>query len=675
MGTQPDKMARLIIIILFLSVLPGHLTALNVSGEDTAFVNRQMLQARRLHYIAPDSAIFYYQQIIKYIPIQLEQLDQNLSPVEKAYLSAVIRAQDYTGDIFYYDDEYNRAESFYTSSLEIARKAGFKEFIANSLYNVGYIRYVTNTFTQAADMFMESYGLFSETGNNQGMFDAIQACALAQRHLGNMNQADSSYRRAFELARLIGDSLQVADVQLNYGILLCEEGNLDEGTRNFEKALNYYESHGEKEAVSLALLNIGVVFKMMGDYPKALSYLKRSTEMEEVSGLKSQLVIRYYNLADLYLEMKQLGPAYDYCRKTLEVASEIGSRPFVTECNLLLGKYYYFKDEFKNAEKYLKAAHDSVKSSNDKPLMTSILLWNSRNSLARGKIADAILMAHESVRLSDDSQLMMNRKEAALILSQAYEKKGDLALAIGWFKQFQLYSDSLNYNNQLKEIMRIESKYNYEKKEKENELLRNNASLQAQKLKNRNLLTFALLAGFVLSFLMIMLLVRRYKDARLLLHQQQVINLKHLEELELELDGKNRELTSKMMFLNQKSDLITRLIQRLQEIRDNDENSSEEIVSLVNELRSDAPQSSWKEFEAQFVQVHPGFYQRLFEKHPDLTSYEQRISAFLRMNLNTKEISAITGRSPKSIEVARSRIRTKLKLKRNENLSSYLAAV
>jgi DNA-binding CsgD family transcriptional regulator len=117
------------------------------------------------------------------------------------------------------------------------------------------------------------------------------------------------------------------------------------------------------------------------------------------------------------------------------------------------------------------------------------------------------------------------------------------------------------------------------------------------------------------------------------------------------------------------------LIKRLQEIQQSPENNYDELASIVNELRVDAPQSNWREFETQFTQVHPGFYQRLYEKHPELTSYEQRICAFLRMNLNTKEISAITGRSPKSIEVTRSRIRQKLDLKRDDNLSSFLAAV
>jgi len=71
----------------------------------------------------------------------------------------------------------------------------------------------------------------------------------------------------------------------------------------------------------------------------------------------------------------------------------------------------------------------------------------------------------------------------------------------------------------------------------------------------------------------------------------------------------------------------------------------------------------------------PVNYKRLYEKYPELTSYEQQICAFLRMNLYTKEIASITGRSEKSIEVTRSRIRKKLDLSRKDNLSNFLASV
>lgn len=186
---------------------------------------------------------------------------------------------------------------------------------------------------------------------------------------------------------------------------------------------------------------------------------------------------------------------------------------------------------------------------------------------------------------------------------------------------------------------------------------------------------FALALGILLSIVVIVLLINRIKYARALNREQQLLSLKKLDDLNNELGEKKRELASKMMFLNQKNELIGRIIDQLKEMQNAPDIPSKEINALVNELRSDAPQSNWKEFETQFVQVHPDFYKRLYSKHPDLTSYEQRLCAFLRMNLNTKEIASITGRSAKSIEVTRSRIRKKLSLSRKDNLSSFLASV
>ncbi len=423
-------------ILLLTLVQVGHHAA-GADIVDTAFINSLLRHGRSLHYTDPDSALYYYRLIIEDKRQKDIKPDPGLDGLAKAYLGTVIRAQDYSGDIYYYNDEYKRAESYYQSSLDIARAGGFNEFTANSVYNVGYIHYVTNNYDRAAELFMESYHIFSETENDQGMFDAIQACALAQRHLGNQELADSCYRKAFDLAGIIGDSLQVADVRLNNGILLCEQGNLEEGTRYFEEALRYYENHGDNEAVSLALLNIGVVMKMIGEYEKAESYIKRSANISETLQQKSQLVVRYYNLADLYMEMGKLETAFDYCQKTMEVAGEIGTRPFNTECNLLLGKYYYQLAEYNQAESYFRSAADSVKNSSDKPLMAHVQLWYARNCLKSGRPARAIELAEESVRLSDDHQLLMNRKEAALVLSQACEKSGDPLSALRWFKLFR----------------------------------------------------------------------------------------------------------------------------------------------------------------------------------------------------------------------------------------------
>ena len=79
-----------------------------------------------------------------------------------------------------------------------------------------------------------------------------------------------------------------------------------------------------------------------------------------------------------------------------------------------------------------------------------------------------------------------------------------------------------------------------------------------------------------------------------------------------------------------------------------------------------------REFELRFKEVHTDFYNELNKEHPDLTLNETKICAFLRLNMSTKEISAITHQSVKSINMARFRLRKKLNVDRDENLISYL---
>jgi tetratricopeptide (TPR) repeat protein len=646
-----------------------------IGTEDTLYINSLLRKGIALKHDHPDSALYYYQQVYEHPKAEQISSLSEISELDKAFIITVIQALNYAGNIYYYDDEYARSEYYYKRSLELARAAGLKEYTARAFFDLGYVRYVVNDYETAEAYFERSYELYEDAAIESGMYDALHACGLTNRRLGEVEEADSCFRKALQMAYLLQDSLLIADIKINSGILLCEQGSLEEGIELFEEALDQYEKAGNERAVSTALLNIGVVMKMVNEYDKALDYMKRSLEIEEVMQQKSQLAVRYYNMADLYLEMGENEKAYDYCQKILSVAGEIGSQPFRSECDFLLGKYYFLQKDYLKARQYFTLATDSANGTTNKPLLTNIYIWLGKTYLGQGEYDRAIRSALTAYELAQDMGLLSLQKEASYILYESHEKWDKPVEALNWHKKYLEHSDSISYFNQHKEIKAIESRYNYEKKAKENELLKNRASLQEQKLRNRTIVTITLIIIISFSVLLILLLFRRNRDAKMLYEQQQMLNLQHLQEIENELDGKKRELASKLMFLNHKNDLINRIIQRLQEIQDSSENSTDELNDIVSELRVESPQSNWKEFEAQFIQVHPDFYKRLFERHPELTSYEQRICAFLRMNLNSKEISAITGRSLKSIEVTRSRIRTKLKLSRKDNLNSYLASV
>ncbi len=665
-----------IILSFIFCVLFINSYAKSLNSEDTIRINKLYQAGKSFHYTNPDSAIYYYQLALADFDAIKPKLNfDQISDIELSYIETIICALNRSGNIYYYDDQYQRSEIYYQRSFKIAKQAGLNVYIGKALYDIGYIRYVNNDYFAAMNLFKESYNKYAEINKLEGMYCTLNASGLAYYRMADFTAADSMYQQALSIAKTLNDSIYISDIQIHLGILYCDQGRLEEGIILFEKALHFYEESGNTDAVSDALLNIGVVMQMVGEHNKALKYMLESVRIAEHSKVKSQLAIHYYHLADLYLDMHENEKAFEYCNKTLRVAEEIAAKPLATECNFLMGKYYMSEKKYNDAIYHFSTAISSLEKNNHKTLIANINLWYANAFIQLNRFDDAITKATTAYKDASDLKLTTIQKDASYVLFKCYRELGEARKALNWFEVYYNVSDSINYHNQQKEIQRIEAHFNYEKKERENEILRNKTSLQEQLLKNRTITLFALLLGVILSIVTIILLISRIKYARALNRQQQMMSLQQLDELNKELDGKKRELASKMMFLNQKNELIGRIINQLQEIQNDPDVDYDEINSIVNELRTDAPQSNWKEFETQFVQVHPDFYKRLFEKYPDLTSYEQRICAFLRMNLNTKEIASITGRSAKSIEVTRSRIRQKLHLSRKDNLGSFLASI
>jgi DNA-binding response OmpR family regulator/DNA-binding CsgD family transcriptional regulator len=144
--------------------------------------------------------------------------------------------------------------------------------------------------------------------------------------------------------------------------------------------------------------------------------------------------------------------------------------------------------------------------------------------------------------------------------------------------------------------------------------------------------------------------------------------------LQTDIELKNKELASKVLFLLQRDELISQTIQKLTALKGAIPNENEKHINqLIEQLKRTPNDKPWKEFETCFEKVHGDFYSRLQERSPDITANEKKICAFIRLNLSTKEICALTQHSVKSIEVARTRLRKRLGLKREDNLNAFIS--
>lgn len=156
--------------------------------------------------------------------------------------------------------------------------------------------------------------------------------------------------------------------------------------------------------------------------------------------------------------------------------------------------------------------------------------------------------------------------------------------------------------------------------------------------------------------------------------EEEIIRLKNAQ-LQAEIEYKNQELTSSAMNLIQKNKLLTNLKNSLKILSTEslNEETSAQLIRLVRSIDKDLEGNEhWTAFAESFDQVHGKFITRLKESFPELTPQEVKFSAYIRMNLNTKEIANLLGISVRGVEIGRYRVRKKLGLSRQDNLTNFL---
>ncbi|MGB5364505.1 MAG: LuxR C-terminal-related transcriptional regulator, partial [Aureibaculum sp.] len=167
------------------------------------------------------------------------------------------------------------------------------------------------------------------------------------------------------------------------------------------------------------------------------------------------------------------------------------------------------------------------------------------------------------------------------------------------------------------------------------------------------------------------------------LHEQEIlikeveleneIKVNELQKIqhEIELNVKTKELANTAMSMTKKDELLEDIKGELDYFK-NEIIDKPKFDKLLKTIEKNINTSKdWEVFESNFNEIHDSFFKNLAEKHIHLTPKDLKLCAYLKMNLNTKEIAPIMGISPRGVEIHRYRLRKKLNLNSDENLNEY----
>lgn len=471
-------------------------------------------------------------------------------------------------------------------------------------------------------------------------------------------------KEALELSNSIKSKIFITRSHVRIGNILIFIGNYDEALKNFLFSLKIsQENHFLKEEF-LCLASIGVVTDRVGKFDEALKYYfealkiyNKSIEEGKPLGEIKNIHGLYNNIGNIYLSKNEQNTAETYYLKGLKIAEQKNDNINIGIICNNLGKIETQRKNHSKAYDYLIKSLDARTKINDQSGIAKSYYSLSNYYVDINKLEEAKSYAEKSLALGVKLKEPLTRQISSMFLYQINKKLQKFEVALRYHEQYKQISDSLINDNKIQEFTKLQLQFDYEKQEKERQ-----AEQKIVKL-TYIIISSSLLLGMIILGLLFFL--SRSRNKRIQLEN---------EKLEKDMLIKNKELTTNVIYLLKKNELIDGITARLLKLRDKlKEENIEPIQKIIIDLQSLTEKEVWDEFEVRFQSVHEEFYQNLKKRFPDLSPSEIKLAAFLRLNMTSKDIAALTGQSINSLETARYRLRKKLGITNQEvNLVNFL---
>ncbi len=518
-----------------------------------------------------------------------------------------------------------------------------------------------NNPNAALDYAHEAQQISQQINHRKSELDAMILMAEIYWSMSHFNEAVDLATQAKIWAEKENFLPELALCHRLMGQIDVDLGNYKKASENFFTSLKIFETINDKSGIAKSLNSIGYVYFDQENYEKALEYYFQSLNIAKEVNDKQGIARGLNNIAAVYGSQEEYEKAKRYIKEAIIINDELGNRQWVGINTMNLGLTFQKLHQPDSAIRYFQNAHHIFSELNN-------VMWQTKCSLNMGSFYLDIGAFEKSLHQAKMVLEQAQTHEMKKVVQDAYELFRDTYLSLGDTISAYKYTllviqarDSLESEKNKTLLSKLELQYQFDKKEQE-------LKIQQQK-HNFILIIFMISLGFALVVFLLLWARQRIKSKNVVLEK------KALEE---KLEFKNKEFTIHVMSLMKKNEMIAGLTDKLVQVAEEavKEETREAIKRIVLELQKSTDGEITAEFELRFSQVHGDFYDKLLKRFPNLSPSEQRLCAFLRLNLTTKEISELTGQSVTTLETARYRLRKKLNLANSQtNLITYLSQI
>lgn len=489
----------------------------------------------------------------------------------------------------------------------------------------------------------------------------------------NDNEAFRHFWHALEKAKQENNTADKAEAYLYLGI--CSFGSsLEKGLQYATQSLDQYkklehtDQHQARIGRSKCLQLISTIYSRQGKKTEAMRMSREVIEtLKNENDSSGTLGLAYSTLGSLYLVERKDDSARMYFRLSLNDFVKSGNYAYLPGAYMRTG-------ELENNPELLVKGLKIADSTQNKQAQVSALLSIGKWHLKNAKQAEAenyFRRANAIAITLSDKIFEINALQSLIDLKkqqQHYSEVSDLQTRLIGIKD-KFYSLE---REQIVKNLEVQ----FEVSEKNRQLALMEKESEVSKLTNIILFSciIVLIIIFVTGYYVLKSINRR--DKQLLKTKEALVDAleqqKNMKEQQFRNDLEHKEsqlsaITLQMLQKNELIDEIKQYVQKDQAI------SGRELLKMVNKhLVQD---NSWNDFDLYFESINKNFYTRLKQSYPDISTNDLKICALIKLNLSIKEMASILNISPDSVKTARYRLRKKLQLSTEDNLTSFILSV
>ncbi len=483
----------------------------------------------------------------------------------------------------------------------------------------------SSRYLEARDALKEIEVLCREQGCKESKARWHYELARASRYLTDYGTAILHAEESLQLLKGGPASSKLGAVHMLLSLLYLDLSITDQALEFAMAALEAFQLAKEASGVSMMLNNIGTVYDRMANFTQAYQYYQESLALKQEIGDTKGVANTLNNMANiLFWSRKEYDEALKFYNESLAISRKHGYEESSAYSLQQMGQVCVYIEEYQQAISYARDAVALSEARDVKAELAYALLDLGFVYFQAGQQEESIQTIYRGLKIAEEIHYTLKMEQGYNLLRQIYEATEDYKNATHFSSLFiNLQRERMNEASD-KRAKHLAVLFDVEKTRQEKEIYR----LQTEKL-----------------------------------HQ--------------EAEHKSRELTTLAMYLMQKNEFLNKLSCQIEDAETTSLDNLTELFSSVRQQVREALNSEqgWEYFEQQFKLVHHDFISKLSELYPSLTPTELRVSAFLRMNLSTKEIANLLYQSPRSVESYRYRLRRKMNLTASDNLATFLASI